>query len=220
MSMNDYLERIQRLRKKNQQIIHPNNINKKGGEEESRIQKIYSNVAEGRNIYRTIKRDKNDLEYLKMGHEILKMNPEEIENLSPKEYVTYRAIAKKLLNKNFGYRGAQIYEKIGKGYVAIPKLLNELEKIQKEGKELSPSDILIVESFIERNYQKPKKTGNLEKSVGVTGAILGFGGAILSLSLNVTGNAIGNIPTNSFNFIGVVFLEMGIASAALLMMRD
>jgi len=65
-----------------------------------------------------------------------------------------------------------------------------------------------------------EKRRGLEKSVGVTGAILGFGGAILSLSLNVTGNAIGNIPTNSFNFIGFVFLGMGIASAALLMMRD
>lgn len=119
----------------------------------------------------------------------------------------------------YSLMGARIYEKIGKGYVAVPKLLRAVEQVSKRGP-IDETDMYQVGLFIKRNSQKPQKQGKLEKSVGVTGSILGFGGALTFLSLNFTGNVIGNITPDSSSFTGLIFLAIGIFSAALLIIKD
>lgn len=117
--------------------------------------------------------------------------------------------------------GARIYGLLGKSNKALPKVKKFLDENKEEKfKFFEEEDYHFLKDYVERNSEDHQKQSRLEKSVGILGSILGFGGAILTLSLNLTGNAIGNIPTSSFNFLGFIFLGMGIASVALLMIKE
>jgi hypothetical protein len=55
----------------------------------------------------------------------------------------------------------------------------------------------------------PEKT---EKKIFITIGVLGFLGALICLSPNMTGNAIGELNQDSSSLLGLVFFIIGIAA--------
>ncbi|MFH1365607.1 MAG: hypothetical protein ABIH28_03420 [archaeon] len=60
----------------------------------------------------------------------------------------------------------------------------------------------------------------LETKIFTVIGILGFIGALLCLSPNMTGNVIGQLSEKSTNLLGMIFLAIGIASIWITRIRD
>jgi hypothetical protein len=65
-----------------------------------------------------------------------------------------------------------------------------------------------------------KASNNFERKIFGTIATLGFIGTFACLAPSMTGNAIGELNTDSTNFLGLIFLVIGIASIAIIRIRD
>lgn len=112
-----------------------------------------------------------------------------------------------LPNVTAALRGAALYEKIGKGRKAIPKLLKAAEK-DKNG---AISQYKGIREFIERNAGgRQKASSGIESRVSVFIAFL-LGGIVLSLtSLRATGSAIGNLTGTSQGLLGIFLFIFGL----------
>lgn len=115
----------------------------------------------------------------------------------------------------YSFLGAQLYEKIGKGRKAIPRLLKTAEIGIKKGwlgryqLELVYSKI---ESFIKKNAGKREPSvGSLEKKFGIFVAFI-IGGIALGLgSLTITGNAVSNLSQTTPGLLGIILFIAGLA---------
>jgi hypothetical protein len=103
---------------------------------------------------------------------------------------------------------AKLYEKIGKGKKAIPKLLKAASKNPQDAKEAYRA----IREFIERNAGKrqPSPSGIEGKTLAFIGSTIA--GIVLSaFSLTATGNAIGNLTGTSQGLLGLILFVVGIA---------
>ena len=114
----------------------------------------------------------------------------------------------------YSFLGAQLYEKIGKGRKAIPRLLKTAEIGIKKGwlgryqLELVYSKI---ESFIKKNAGKREPSvSSLEKKFAVFIVFI-IGGIALSLgSLAITGNAVSNLTQTTPGLLGILLFITGL----------
>ena len=103
--------------------------------------------------------------------------------------------------------GAELYEKIGKGRKALPKLL-KIAEINKSG---ALREHKRLQDFIKRNTKSGEKSIGIEGRVGIFILFL-LGGIALSIySLTATGNAIGNLTGTSQGLLGLILFVFGIA---------
>ena len=114
--------------------------------------------------------------------------------------------------------GAKLYEALGKGRKAVPKLLKAARRagiqlhLSHLGQEISEGDFLEAKTFIERNKEKRQQgEGGIEKRVGVF-VLFVIGGAALSLgSLTITGNAISNLTQTTPGLTGIILFIAGLS---------
>lgn len=123
-----------------------------------------------------------------------------------------RAYAKVLLRGENGFmsarRGAELYEKIGKGKKAIPKLL-EAARRDKNG---AIQSYRTIRAFIERNSGERKPLENGLEGKTMVFAVSTLAGIALSVfSFKATGNAIGNLTGTSQGLLGVFLFIFGLA---------
>jgi len=186
------------------------------------LKKPKSNTSKNLEIYRKVKRTENiNINLDNPDFSLRKKGPykdEEIYTGAMARESMKRGVKKKDLMAFF--TGALMYQKLGKEYSAIPKIIRGLKEMKQNGAYIDSKVYNFAEEYIKRNSKKPEKSGNLEKNLGIVGSVLGFGGAIFFLSLKLTGNAIGSMSANSFNFLGFIFLAIGITAAALLMIKN
>jgi len=109
---------------------------------------------------------------------------------------------------NLALKGALLYEKIGKGRKAIPKLLRAA---QVNKKSLGLESYERIKEFIERNAgERQQSEGGLEgKTMIFAGSIIG-GIALSIFSLTATGNAISNLTGTTSGLLGVFLFIVGI----------
>lgn len=118
--------------------------------------------------------------------------------------------------------GAQLYEKLGKGKKAIPKLMGALDFALDREKGDPAVYKKQTEDFIRRNlayeeverYLKrgpeTRQEGGLAGRVGVF-ALFVVGGVVLSLtSLTITGNAVSNLTRTTPGLLGVILFIAGL----------
>lgn len=113
------------------------------------------------------------------------------------------------LDLDYALRSAQMYEKIGKGKKAIPRLLKVMENDAKKGYPPNKHYIEKVRSFIERNAGK--KQGSLEGrvSIFILSSIVGI--ALAVSSLTATGGVVSNLTNTTQGMLGIIFFVVGIA---------
>ena len=108
---------------------------------------------------------------------------------------------------NFALNGARLYEKIGKGKKAIPRLLKAAE-INKDI--LGSNEYEKIKSFIEKNAKRKPHSGSLESRVGIF-ILATLGGIALSVSsLTATGSAISNLLGTTKGLLGVLLFIAGL----------
>jgi len=126
--------------------------------------------------------------------------------------LAYRLMEEGIDRRYFQYSllGAQLYEKIGRGKKAIPRLLKGVEKGIGTGK-TREEDYQRVEIFIKRNTkERGQDESGLEKKFGIFVAFV-IGGVALSLgSLTITGNAISNLTGTTPGLLGIILFIAGL----------
>jgi len=68
--------------------------------------------------------------------------------------------------------------------------------------------------------EKRKLSTDAEKKIFTTIGLLGFLGALICLSPNMTGKVIGELNTGSSNLLGIILLVIGVISIAIARIRD
>lgn len=141
---------------------------------------------------------------------------EDIKN-NPAYFGRAMADANKLMKKgvdsgNFilAYRGAEMYEKMGRGNA--PSVKRKLKKAYERAVKRDPGSERYekyVESFMENN--SGHKTSQLEKTAAAA-SIVGILGGLFFLSSNITGNAVANVSPSSSNIFGAVLLVVGLVA--------
>jgi len=115
---------------------------------------------------------------------------------------------------HYSFLGAQLYEKIGKGGKAIPRLLKATEIGVKKGyvvgSELENA-YSQIKAFIEKNIgERQQGGGALEKKFGIFVAFI-IGGIAISLgSLTITGNAVSNLTQTTPGLLGIILFLAGL----------
>jgi len=153
--------------------------------------------------------------------------PQGRDNKKVDEYVQshndeLRAIAHHVLThpgfKEFddGFNAALLYERMGKGKNAVPKLLKFIEKIiEYGGGEPDKRFYERVDEFIDRNTSDSVSQGGLEgKTMGfgfltLAGIALGVG------ALRMTGNVIGSAANSSLGLSAIVVFVIGLVGMVL-----
>ena len=117
-------------------------------------------------------------------------------------------------NIQYSLLGAQLYEKIGRGRKAIPRLLKGAKVIVQRGYKLD--DVFKdaypkIEAFIKRNKEEREQgKGSLEKKFGIFAAFI-IGGIALGLgSLSITGNAVSNLTQTTPGLLGIFLFIAGL----------
>ncbi len=107
--------------------------------------------------------------------------------------------------------GAQLYEKIGRGRKAIPRLLKATERSVKLGYSYSGDVYSKIKTFIKINAgEREQGESSLEKKFAVFAAFI-IGGLALSLgSLTITGNAVSNLTQTTPGLLGIIFFLAGL----------
>lgn len=127
------------------------------------------------------------------------------------------AVAHKLMgydrSMEANYIGAKVYEKIGQGGrpSVRSKLVSKFKELARKAPEHVPEYARRVEEFLEHN---PRRKGRLEE-ISQAAAIVGFAGAIVFLSNNITGYAIAGAATSTSNIIGAISFIVGIIATFL-----
>jgi len=211
--MVDYLRRLNELR--------GNEQNKENKEKETKRKKDFRSARE---IYRKVAQ--SEINQFGVGKVSLRKLMELDEKSAYENRAEILAVAHKLLDpKSFQIpnpsallTGAKLYEKIGKGKRAIPRLISGLEKAYQQEDEVYKTyeDIGSLsrymneaKMFVERNSGESQNK-SLETRVGVFVASI-FGGLVLSISsLTLTGNAISNLVGTDRGLIGLILFAFGV----------
>lgn len=123
----------------------------------------------------------------------------------------------------YAFLGAQLYEKIGKGRKASPRLMKALHYTIDKSKgdtseyEQQAEDFVRrnleyeeVERYLKRGEGEQQTEGGLAGRVGVF-ALFIAGGAALSLgSLSITGNVISNLTRTTPGLLGIILFIAGL----------
>ncbi|GIU68624.1 MAG: hypothetical protein KatS3mg001_474 [Candidatus Pacearchaeota archaeon] len=187
------------------------------------------NFKEGRRSYK-LYRDSPDLKSTlqrRMENTLryLREKKSQGEKLSPMEVLEARALAYQLLTPpkdkthydiDYALGGARIYEELGIGYKAVPKLVRYVEEISKHGDryemERLRREFYPIKSFIERNakQKRDQKESGLEARVGVF-IFITLAGIVLSISsLTATGNVIANLTGTTKGVFGLILFVVGL----------
>ena len=107
--------------------------------------------------------------------------------------------------------GAQLYEKIGRGRKAIPRLLKGIERNISVYGSVKVKVFPEIRTFIKKNAgERAQGKGSLEKKFGIFIAFI-IGGIALSLgSLTLTGNAVSNLTQTTPGLLGIIFFIAGL----------
>ncbi|MEK6912754.1 MAG: hypothetical protein AABX26_02245 [Nanoarchaeota archaeon] len=143
--------------------------------------------------------------YMEMTDEAAKAKEEEIRAYA-KELMGEGS--KNLINVTAAVRGAELYEKIGKGKKAIPKLL-EAARRDKNG---AIQSYRTIREFIERNSgEEHRKSGTgLEGKTAIFLLSTLAGIALSVFSFNATGNAVAGMTGTGQGLLGVLLFIVGI----------
>jgi len=155
----------------------------------------------------------------KLSYNNPKHDEEEAQQLFFRDYdlsenlVKVQSIAYKLMtydSPNSFITGAKLYEKLGKGRKAVPRLIKATERAAKKGS-LTDNDFHHIKSFIERNAGKRKSSeSGLEGKTMLFALFVLVGIALGAFSLTATGNAIGNLTGTAQGLLGVFLFIAGI----------
>ena len=209
----DYLGRLERLKQK-AEIADKESLNKQ--EDLERREKF----REARKMYRDISKKgkdrKIDREYVR---ELLDSDPEE--RRTEISATAHYLMDEKYLSPQWALKGALLYEKIGKGRKAVPKLLKDIEE-RTDKKILYGLDETFIESvekFVERNPRKRQQTeGGIEGRTltGFVSVLAGAVGLIMvasNIGGNITGNAVSNVTGTTSGLFGVLLFIVGLVGS-------
>jgi len=117
-------------------------------------------------------------------------------------------------NIEYSFLGAQLYEKIGRGRKAIPRLLRGAKSVVNRGHKLDDvfKDVYSkIEIFIKKNAgEREQDESGLEKKFSIFIAFI-IGGAALSLgSLTITGNVVSNLTKTTPGLLGIILFIAGL----------
>jgi len=126
-----------------------------------------------------------------------------------KKQAEIRAYATELIDRydsGLVFLGAQLYEKVGKGYKAVPKLTEALER---DSGFISEADAKKINNFIKRNSKR--KGYGLEGRISVF-ILFSIAGIVLVISsLTPTGNTISNLTNTTQGLFGILLFVVGLA---------
>ena len=190
------------MSKANEYINRLDELTKRG--EFKKARRVYEEI--GKKDYRTLQ-DK--------GKRYLSMVPDEIKRYRG----DVQAIAYHLMEQEHDFAGdvllgAKLYEKLGKGKRAVPRLVKRFEEISKKS---GTDRILLYEylkdakEFIKRNLEeKPQKEKGLESRIAVFVLFIAAGIALSAASLGMTGWAISGLIQTTPGLLGILFFIVGL----------
>jgi len=110
--------------------------------------------------------------------------------------------------------GAQLYEKIGKGRKAIPKLLNRRKVYVTHEADMTKQDDDTIRDFIKRNAGRQQQEGGLAGKLPVFILFTVAGVALSVTSLGSTGHAISDVTGTTQGLAGVFLFILGLTGIA------